>query len=318
MGYNQINNNINPIVSIVLPTYNRANYIINSINSVLNQTYKNFELIIIDDGSIDNTKNIIKKNFYDFRIKYYYFKKKLGCSYARNKGIKLSSGRYIAFQDSDDIWLPTKLEKQIKLIELCSNDTGVVYTKFFRIENGKKYIIPNNNNLLKEGYIYESLLAGNFIGTPTMLVKRECFERVGMFDIKLKRLIDWDLCLRISKYYEFKFINEPLVISYFTNESISSNRKYLVYSLPIIIKKHKKTLLNKKNILYNHYSTLNNLFHLEGKIFYSKIYKIKSLLLFRKDFRYLIYLSFLLFLNEQVANKLYLLYKKIKLKIKKE
>ena len=101
-----------PLVSVIIPTYNRGRLILDSINSVLNQTYKNIELIVVDDCSTDNTEEILK-SINDSRIKYVKLEKNSGACIARNKGIELSTGEFIAFNDSDDLWITTKLEKQL-------------------------------------------------------------------------------------------------------------------------------------------------------------------------------------------------------------
>ena len=121
---------LTPKVSIILPTYNRAYIIEKGINSLLNQTYQDFEIIIVDDGSTDNTEEIIKKlQEKDKRIKYIKLKTNKGAATARNIGIKAARGEYIAFQDSDDEWMHEKLEKQVKVLDTSSKEV-VVYTGF--------------------------------------------------------------------------------------------------------------------------------------------------------------------------------------------
>ena len=137
--------NNSPKVSIILPTYNRAHIIEKAIQSVLNQTYQDFEIIIIDDGSKDDTKKIIRGfQEKDNRIKYIRFEENKGAAAARNAGIKMSKGEYITFQDSDDEWLPEKLEKQMKIIE-TSSENIVVYCGFWRIDGDEKTYIPDIN-----------------------------------------------------------------------------------------------------------------------------------------------------------------------------
>lgn len=119
-----------PTVSIIIPTYNRSKTIKRSINSVLYQTYDDFEIIVIDDGSSDGTDKVIKE-FNDSRIKYVRHELNRGASAARNTGIKLSRGKYIAFQDSDDVWVPDKLEKQMNVFKSSENNFGVVFSALF-------------------------------------------------------------------------------------------------------------------------------------------------------------------------------------------
>jgi glycosyltransferase involved in cell wall biosynthesis len=247
-----------PKVSIVLPTYNRANLIGRSIQSLLNQTYKDFEIIVVDDFSSDNTEEIVKK-IDDPCIHYFRHKANLGAAAARNTGIKLSKGEFIAFQDSDDEWIKDKLEKQIYVFYSEYENIGVVYTKFCRIMDNKKIYIPSKFDKKREGYIEEQLLHGSFIGTPTILAKKACLEKIGGFDESLLALEDWELVIRLSKYYQFKFIDEPLVISYSTPISISSNKKLQLEAYEKIIEKHKLDMLENKELLSKHFFAIGNL-----------------------------------------------------------
>ena len=215
--------NQTPKVSIILPTYNRAYIIEKAIQSVLNQTYQDFELIIVDDGSTDNTEEIIKKlQEKDKRIRYIKLETNKGAAAARNEGIKIAHGKYITFQDSDDEWLPEKLEKQMKIFETTPEDI-IVYTGFWRIDGDEKTYIPDINISNREGYIHKELLKGNFVGTPSILLKKETLEKVALFDECLQRCQDWDLVIRLSEYYNFKLIDEPLYTSHILTDSISAN-----------------------------------------------------------------------------------------------
>ena len=240
-----------PHVSIILPTFNRSKSILRSINSVLNQTYKDFELIIIDDASTDNSEDIIKK-IPDPRLRYIRHEKNLGGSAARNTGIKAAEADFIAFQDSDDEWLPEKLANQMKVFEKASLSVGVVYTGFWRIEGEQKRYIPGPSQKVRDGHIHQELLKGNFVTTQAAVVRKECFKKTGLFDEQLPRLQDWELFIRISKYYKFVFIDEPLVISFFTPESISSKEHSLLQACEIILEKHIDELTNHKTILSSH------------------------------------------------------------------
>jgi len=126
-----------PIVSVIIPTYIRAHVLAKAIQSLLNQTYQDFEIIVVDDGSIDNTEEVVK-SFNDPRIRYIRHKENCGGSAARNTGIRAAYGECIAFQDSDDEWLPEKLEKQMQVFENAPAEVGVVYTGFRRIQGRSK------------------------------------------------------------------------------------------------------------------------------------------------------------------------------------
>ncbi len=266
-------NKVIPVVSIIIPTYNRANLIGESISSVLNQTFKDFEVIIVDDGSVDNTESVVK-SFNDARIKYIKCEKNRGACVARNLGIKIAKGKYIAFQDSDDKWLPEKLEKQIKVLTACQ-ENSIVYTGFWRIKDNKKIYIPLNRVKQKDGNVYKELLNGNFISTQTLLVKKKCLEKSGVFDENLPRFQDWDLVLRLAKYYDFKFIDEPLALCYFTSKSISTDSNALLKAFRIIEEKYFKDLSNK--LLAKHYFRVGNILCLDGKFKLGRSYFLKSI-----------------------------------------
>ena len=129
-----------PLISIIIPTYNREYTLLFSIKSVLNQTYKNFELLVVDDGSEDDTESLVKK-ISDPRVRYIRHKKKLGANSARNTGIMASKGNYIAFNDSDDEWLPEKLMKQVLAMVFSGKTVKVAFSGLTRIRmNGNQYI----------------------------------------------------------------------------------------------------------------------------------------------------------------------------------
>jgi len=245
-----------PKVSVIIPTYNRAHLIARAIQSVLNQTYQDFEIIVVDDGSTDNTEEVVK-GFNDGRIRYIQHEKNKGEAAARNTGIKAARGEYIASQDSDDEWLPEKLRKQMEVFKSASSRVGVVYTGFWRIKDNKKVYTPSSNIKPKEGDIHKNLLKENFIGTPVTLIKKECFHKVGMFNETLPHLVDWEIWIRISKYYQFRCIDEPLLISYYTPDSISADRNALVRARKFILDKYFEDIKKDKRVLANHYLSIS-------------------------------------------------------------
>ena len=254
-----------PMISVIIPVYNRVELLPESINSVINQTYKNYEIIIIDDGSSTDIKRIIQK-FKNPNIKYVKHNKNKGAAVARNTGIKVSKGKYIAFQDSDDEWHPEKLEKQMKKIRNTPKKIGVVYTgnlKYYK--NGQKYI-PDSTIKKKEGNIHNELLRRSFIATDCLLLKRECFNKCDNFDVRLPRLQDWELCIRLSKYYNFLFIDEPLLISNYSPTSISENKQAYIKAMEIILKKHSSDFAKNKNNYSKQYMFLGNANIMEGNL----------------------------------------------------
>lgn len=195
-----------PKISVIIPTYNRAHYIRFAIRSVLNQTFSDFELIIVDDGSIDNTRWIVN-SFKDERIIYLPREVNKGPAAARNAGIKSSKGTLIAFLDDDDEGLPEKLECQVKVME-GNPEVGLVYAGYLKVDDKGKII--NKINTTKKQCSFYDLIQQNPIMLGTVIVRRECFERVGLFDEDLYGTEDWDMWIRISKHFLFKSVNRPL------------------------------------------------------------------------------------------------------------
>ncbi len=229
----------NPLVSVILPTYNRGYIIERAIKSVLNQTYKNLELIIVDDGSTDNTEEIVK-SIEDKRIIFLKHKKNKGASSARNTGIKNSKGEYISFIDSDDVWFPLKLEKQINIFRKISDEYGVVFSSFFYIRyDGQKLILPGHFSEKKLKNIMERF---NIVNLSSSLIKKEYILESGLFDERFPRLQDWEFFFRLTKVCLFKFIKEPLLEVYVQRDGISSNTYFLIEGLHLFIEKYKNSL----------------------------------------------------------------------------
>lgn len=286
----------NPVVSVIIPTYNRANLIGKAIKSVLEQTYQDFEIIVVDDGSTDNTVDIIKGfKKKDERFKYIRYKKNRGCSAARNAGIKVARGKYIAFQDSDDEWFQEKLEKQVEVFKNASPEVGVVYAEFWRIKDNRKTNIPPSWIKQKEDNIYKELLKGNFIGTPVVLVRKECFEKVGLFDEHISAFEDWELWIRISKYYHFKFIDKPLAVSYHTSNSVNSNRDNHIRARKLILKKHFQEISKNNKLLSNHYFRIGTSLYSNNDFKIKRDYLVRAIKVYPFNVKLLIALLVLLF-----------------------
>lgn len=239
----------NQLISIIIPTYNRASLLPKAVNSVINQTYKNWELIIVDDGSTDNTKEIVRQfSNKDKRIKYFYQENK-GQPSAMNVGVKNSQGEFIAFLDDDDEWLPLKLEKQIYKI-LQDKKIGIVYTNSIVIGQQKRYKInPNKFYYKNNTNFFCSLLKGNLITASSVLLRKECFEKVGLFDeskiIKITQSQDYDMWLRIARYYKIGYMPEVLVKYNYIQKITDWQKRKLAYKAILhIYKKH----FNLKNL----------------------------------------------------------------------
>jgi len=266
-----------PTVSVIIPTYNRAHLIGKAIKSILNQTFQDFEIIVIDDGSTDNTEETVK-NFNNFKIRYIRHTNNRGVSVARNTGIRVSRGKYIALLDSDDEWLPEKLEKQIKTFKSESPEVGIVYSNVLHIDESGKNMHKLTNPKKVEGHIYEDLLGGNYVGTSsTLLIKKECFNRVGLFDDLLKAENDWDMWIRIAKYYRFALIKIPLVKYRFHSNRISNNPELKIIMARRILVKYANELKERRGTHSKHYFNIGNRFYNMGKMKEGQRYLLKAI-----------------------------------------
>lgn len=206
------------LVSIIMPVYNNIDYISESIISVQKQTYKDWELIIIDDGSEIDIYGQLTENIKDNRIKYFRLDKNRGVAFARNRAIELASGRYIAFLDSDDIWLPDKLERQISFMNL--NKAAVSCTQYRRFHAN----IGNVSKIIDvaEKISYEKLLKGNQLGCLTVMIDRYFISEIRMPEMRHEDYITW---LNIAKEGNNIYgLKEDLARYRVLDKSVSSNK----------------------------------------------------------------------------------------------
>lgn len=233
-------------VSIILPAYNRAYCIRRAVDSVLRQTYPHWELIVVDDGSTDNTEEVIAKlAAEDGRVRYLRQPCNKGASAARNEGIRQGRYDYIAFQDSDDVWHADKLEKQMRVFRE-SPEIGLVYCAMQGTrQDGSAVRIPDISidRQFLQGNLYRLLLQGNVIGAPAAMVRRECLESCGGFDEALSCLEDWELFLRIAGEYEIGYADEALVDADFHDGGVSSRAGGYFQARCRMIAMHKTALL---------------------------------------------------------------------------
>jgi len=238
-----------PAVSVVLPTYNRAGTLNRAIESVLNQEFKDFELIIVDDRSTDGTSIILSE--YAGHEKIRLISQLLpGCARARNIGVLASSGRYIAFQDSDDEWASNMLEQAVGALEATSPEVGVFYGDMVRIEEDGSRSYWESPEVRKGALINEHTLDYQVccIGIQSAVIKRECFNRVGLFDESLPRFIDLELFIRLSESYDFIHCKEPLV-NYHAGEGISTNVQAQVIARQYLLEKYRPRLEENRHHL---------------------------------------------------------------------
>jgi glycosyltransferase involved in cell wall biosynthesis len=220
-----------PKVSVIIPTHNRAEFLRSAITSILNQTFQDFEIIIIDDASKDHTREVIT-NFNDARIKFIYNHVSKGAAGSRNIAIMNSSCEYVAFLDDDDEWLPEKLKIQTCLLDNSPPEVGGVCTGYFTVEKMCGRILSTVNPEMID------LPKGNPIATSSILLRRECFEKCGLFDESMLACSDYDMWIRISKKFSFKIIENTLVKYCVHENGLTLNHEKKARSLEILLKKH--------------------------------------------------------------------------------
>jgi len=237
-----------PKVSIVIPTYNRAHIISRAIRSILDQTYKDFEIIIVDDGSADNTFEVAD-SFQDKRIHYTKQTPNQGEAAARNAGIRLAKGKYVAFQDSDDESLPDRIEEQVKILDSTDCSVGIVYSNMSRIDKNGRITTFNSPDIgPRDTFLYPKCLNYQFknIGIGSSMIRAECFPRVGFFDVELDYFVDMDFFIRASKYYGFYHIKRNLLNYYDEGDSDKVYLKAISARKVILAKYFEDIKQNKK------------------------------------------------------------------------
>jgi glycosyltransferase involved in cell wall biosynthesis len=264
-------------ISVIIPTYNRARILKESIQSVLEQTLSPMEVIIVDDFSTDNTQEIVE-SFNNEKVRYMKNERSKGANGARNTGILKAKGDYIAFQDSDDIWLNNKLEKQSEYMRVNS-EVDMCFCSI-NFNNGTR-IIPKRK--VEPDEINAQLRKGNFISTQTIFVRTSVAKDV-LFDEGLKRFQDWDFCLRLSKKYVIHHVHEPLVLVEQQEDSIGKKVSGKE-ALEQLFKKHPELL--KETIIKGFYFN-------ESYIKYRNENKIIKA-----------YLKYFLFIYYKIVSKLY-------------
>lgn len=238
------------LVSVVIPTYNRSNVLSRAIESVLNQSYSNFELIIVDDGSTDGTKELVSQ-YSDSRIRFVEFGSNKGANAARNEGIRKSNGKYISFLDSDDEFTSDHLENAVSCLKQSPRSVKGVYT------SQKKYI---------DGSFHSSSVAKKVLNSPKQIIRSYSangfssftflsgvFDKVGLLDEELVAYQDMEFLIRFLQYHELYPISNFLVKYDIHDGQISSDPDRRLSALDQLITKHKKTI-KESNTGYLHYS----------------------------------------------------------------
>jgi len=221
-----------PGVSVIIRSHNRRDTLPSAIQSVLKQTYKDFEIIVVDDASTDGSREFLS-TFDDDKVHCIQHGENLGPAAALNSGIEASRGEFIAFLDDDDEYVPDKIERQLEILDSSPPEIGLVYTGIRLVNKAGKIV----GQRLPSRSFWLGLSHSDFIG-PTPLVRRECFEKVGLFDENLPYFEDRDMWLRVSDKYDFAFVKSPLLKMREHPGRLSYNYERQVTALKKLYQKH--------------------------------------------------------------------------------
>jgi glycosyltransferase involved in cell wall biosynthesis len=246
-----------PTVSVVLPTYNRSATIRRAIDSALAQTYRSLEIIVVDDGSTDDTKRALQ-GYGESGLIRYIWQSHRNASAVRNRGIRESRGTYIAFLDSDDEWLPEKLAKQVATLQGAAATTGLVYCDMLRVgPSGRTHAFPAPE--VRRGETFSpgtNDYQWRGIGIQSTLIRRECFEGDQVFDENLFALCDLDLFVRISRAFDFHHLPEPLV-RYYSGRGISTDMAAVAAAREYMLAKYRARFAGHPRFLAYQYAKIS-------------------------------------------------------------
>ena len=226
---------MDPLVSVIIPTFNRSHYLKKTLNSVLMQSYRNFEIIVVDDASTDDTQILLSKYT---SLEIVVLTKNKGVSYARNRGIQLAKGHYICFLDSDDLWKPEKLKIQTQWMEEHV-DIAACQTDEVWIRNGVR-INPKLKHKKYSGDIFIYSLPLCIVSPSSVMIRSNIVKEMGGFDTKLRACEDYDLWLRMASKYTFGFIDKKLLIKHGGHSDQLSKKfwgmdRFRIYSLTKVL-----------------------------------------------------------------------------------
>jgi glycosyltransferase involved in cell wall biosynthesis len=265
-----------PRVSVIIPAYNAARYLTAAIDSVVKQTYKDWEIIVIDDGSIDETRSIAQsyKARLGSRLQYVYQSNR-GQPAARNVGIRMAQGEFIAILDADDIWLPDRLSRGVAVLE-GDLRVGLVHSRVARI-NTEGMIVGYFSfpRKYQSGKIAINIYTRRAnILAPTVMLRKQCLQAVGLFDESMRATEDRDLWFRIAELYEIAFIDEVLAHSRLTPGSAGSDPERVLKSQLFFVYKHYRRRACGRTALYR---ALGQIYREQGDFFFSRRQLMKSI-----------------------------------------
>jgi GT2 family glycosyltransferase len=249
-----------PQFSVIIPTYNRAQKVVRAVGSVLAQTLADYDVWVIDDGSSDQTGELLEP----FRDRIHYIcQANAGAASARNHGIQASSGRFVAFLDSDDCWTPDKLEATAAAIRMAP-DTGLFYSQCKVVDEAGNLLWIDRSRQI-EGSAYLPLLMGNFLATSSAIVRRDALEWVGEFDSTLEPCEDWDYWLRLSRRFPITLVSRPLVIfEYASADKLTARTQHFLEAHDRVVEKALR--LDPSLDLHTRQVVLANIAYVKGRI----------------------------------------------------
>ncbi len=259
-------------VSIILPVYNRANHLPDAINSILMQSFRDFELIIVDDASTQDLEAVVR-SIGDPRIRYIRRTVNGGTAAARNTGLAEARGEFIAFHDSDDLWLPGKLERQLALFETLPPEIGVIcghhiiYGRDGDHRHGPWFVCfgpPLKGRLSVDEDQQARLLSRNRISLGTSLYRRNCYPDIAWFDERLRANVDWDFAIRLAAHTKIYEDIHPYLLVYQTGgDHVSHNKRQKLLSNARVLKKNREVFRRHPKAHGNQLYTLGiGLYHL--------------------------------------------------------
>ncbi len=292
------------LVSVIIPTYNREKLLPRAINSVLKQTYQQIELIIVDDGSIDNTEDVVKE-FSDSRINYIRFKENRGQPTVLNEGIKASCGKYIVFLDDDDELLPSMLKTGINALRNTPNKIGFAVGLGMIIRNGKISLF-NTEKYTKNVNILKAQLQFCALSLAGTIIKRTCFQKVGYLNEDLILGNDWEFMLRLIKKFDYISVNKILYKAHYDDSLNISHicydpRKNLTLRLRIygvILHEYYEDLAKYRGFLAKYYFRIAQILYYNKKFEKSRLFLRKAILQNPLNPRYIFYFVLTLFRNK--------------------
>jgi glycosyltransferase involved in cell wall biosynthesis len=264
-----------PKVSVVIPTHNRVERLGRAIRSALAQTFSDVEVLIADDASKDRTGDMVL-GMGDPRVRYFRHATNLGVSAARNTAISHARGEFVAFLDDDDEWLPEKLQIQLDHIENARKSVGLLCGGYYEVDRSSNRIAEITPT--EHGWVFESLLRqGYFNHTSTILVRAECFARVGLFDVAFRYGEDFDMWLRIAKEYEVDFVPAPVARRHLEPDGLTQDYNAIASGTEAHLRKYRAFFEHESPVLSERLQKLGTYYCFAGnarrgrEVFYTAI-----------------------------------------------